>query len=95
MTTRNEEIVSSAGSSIPGPLHTLVLIAAGEVSLVGEGEGAWLQLLVELSPTESVLLINADCVVEIVELTCVSCNQTDHNYNHATRGIFFCKVDTE
>ena len=43
-----------------------------EVSLVGEGEGAGLQFLVELSPAEAVLLVNADCVVQVVQLPGVS-----------------------
>ena len=52
-----EEVVSNTGLPVIGSLHGGVLGVVVEVSAVGEGEGTRLQLLVELSPTEAVLLL--------------------------------------
>ena len=68
VTAGYEKIVGSAGLSMLGPLHRRVLGARLQVCLVGEREGASLELLVELRPTEAVLLLDASCVVQVVEL---------------------------
>ena len=68
VTARYEKIVGSAGLSMLGPLHRRVLGARLQVCLVGEREGASLELLVELRPTEAVLLLDTSGVVQVVEL---------------------------
>ena len=72
MTPRDEEVVSVTRGAISRPFNIQILEVFCEVSLVGQGEGARLQLLVELSPTEAVLLVNADGVVQVIQLPCVS-----------------------
>ena len=58
MTSWYEKIVSNTGFTVSGSLHsTTVLGVVVQVSAVGQGEGARLQLLVELSPTEPILLL--------------------------------------
>ena len=68
VTAGYEKIVGSAGLSMLGPLHYRVLGAPLQVCLVGEREGASLELLVELRPTEAVLLLDTSGVVQVVEL---------------------------
>ena len=72
MTPRDEEVVSVTRGAISRPFYIQILEVLCEVSLVGEGEGARLQLLVKLSPAEAVLLVNADGVVQVVQLPGVS-----------------------
>ena len=72
MTPRDEEVVSVTRGAISCPFNIQILEVFCEVSLVGQGEGARLQLLVELSPTEAVLLVNADGVVQVIQLPGVS-----------------------
>ena len=68
VTAGYEKIVGSAGLSMLGSLHCRVLGAPLQVCLVGEREGASLELLVELRPTEAVLLLDTSGVVQVVEL---------------------------
>ena len=68
VTAGYENIVGSAGLSMLGPFHRRVLGARLQVCLVGEREGASLELLVELRPTEAVLLLDTSGVVQVVEL---------------------------
>ena len=72
MTSRDEEVVSVTRGAISRPFYIQFLEVLCEVSLVGEGEGARLQLLVELSPAEAVFLVNADGVVQVIQLPGVS-----------------------
>ena len=72
MTPRDEEVVSVTRGAISRPFNIQILKVFCEVSLVGEGEGARLQLLVELSPAEAVFLVNADGVVQVIQLPGVS-----------------------
>ena len=58
MTAWYEKIVSNTGFTVSGSLHsTTVLGVVLEVSAVGKGERPRLQLLVELSATEAILLL--------------------------------------
>ena len=68
-----EEVVCVAGVPVPGALHVNVLEVLLEVCLVSEGEGARLQLLVELGAAESVLLVDTHRVVQVVQLARVTC----------------------
>ena len=72
MTPRDKEVVSVTRGAISRPFNIQILEVFCEVSLVGQGEGARLELLVELSPTEAVLLVNADGVVQVIQLPGVS-----------------------
>ena len=72
MAPRDEEIVGVAGVPVPGALHVDVLEVLLEVRLVGEGEGARLQLLVELGAAEAVLLVDTHRVVQVVQLASVT-----------------------
>ena len=58
-----EEVVRHTGLAVVGSLHHGVLGVAGEVRGVGQREGPGLQLLVELRPTEAVLLLCISIVV--------------------------------
>jgi len=73
MAPRYEEVVSNTSFPVIGSLHRGVLGVVVEVRAVGEGEGARLQLLVELSPTEAVLLLYAGGIVQVVKLPGVTC----------------------
>ena len=57
-----EKVVSHTGLPVFGSLDHGVLGVVGEVRAVGQGEGAGLQFLVELSPTEPVLLLCKYCL---------------------------------
>ena len=88
VTPGDEEVVSVTRGTIPRPFNIQILNKSitntltifpnsdlevlCEVSLVGEGEGAGLKFLVELSPAEAVFLVNADCVVQVIQLPGVS-----------------------
>ena len=73
---RYEKVVSNTGLTVFSSLHsTTVLGVVVQVSAVGQGEGARLQLLVELSPTEPILLLY------ILSLESRESNlSTDHTY---------------
>ena len=74
MTPWNEKVVCITSSSVPGSLNILILMPGGEVSFVCQREGSRLHLLVELCSAESIFLVNADGVVQVVQLPSVPLN---------------------
>lgn len=65
VSARYEKIISHTSFPVLGSLHQGVLGVGLEVGGVCEGEGAGLQLLVELCPTEPVLLLYISIVFTV------------------------------
>ena len=68
MAPRYEKVVSNTSFPVLGSLHRGVLRVVVEVGAVGQREGAGLQLLVELGPTEPILLLYIVLLVQTQKL---------------------------